>query len=262
MLIEFNALKGQSFTCVAFSRCLCKSNVKRVKENDYSDIFLLVNTGIVSFDNQCYICLTCHRSLKKSTLPYQAVANNLLLKEVPKDISTLNILELICQRLLFKKIVIMPKGQFLKLKGATVNVSVNFSETIKKLTCIDGLILLKLKKKLSFRGHVYFEPVSRTKLLNALIYLKINDPWHYNITTDVSEIPSDLISFSDELIDFSVNTSSEEPKSQDFEEYNNPLDSYRQASNGSLIMDNSVLILLQVKTKKLNPFYLMKIVRN
>ena len=65
----------------------------------------------------------------------------------------------------------MPKGQFPKLKGATVNVSVAVSETIKKLPCTDGLILLKLKKKLSFRGHAYFEPVSRTKLLNALIYL-------------------------------------------------------------------------------------------
>ena len=55
---------------------------------------------------------------KKNTLPCQAVANNLFLEEVPKDISTLNILEkeLICQRLLFKKIVIMPKGQFPKFR--------------------------------------------------------------------------------------------------------------------------------------------------
>ena len=53
----------------------------------------------------------------------------------------------------------MPRGQFPKLKAATVNAPVDASETIKKLPCTDGLILLKLKK--SFRGHVYFEPFLR-----------------------------------------------------------------------------------------------------
>ena len=85
---------------------------------------------------------------------------------------------------------------------------------------------------------------------------------YHDITMNVSEIPSDLISCLDEPIDILVNTSSEEPESQDYEECSNPLDSYRQVSNESLIMDNSVLILLHVKIKKLNPFYLMKIVTN
>ena len=57
----------------------------------------------------------------------------------------------------------MPKGQFPKLKGATVNVSVNVNKIFKRLPCADVLMLLKLKIS------VYFEPVSRTKLLNALI---------------------------------------------------------------------------------------------
>ena len=63
------------------------------------------------------------------------------------------------------------------------------------------LYCLNERKKLSFRGHVYFQPVSRTKLLSALIYLKANNPLYYDITTDMSEITSDLITFSDELID-------------------------------------------------------------
>ena len=104
---KLNALisEGPTFICVVCNRCLYKSNVKRVKENNYNDIFLLGNTGVVSFDKQCYICLTCHNSLKKTTMPYQAVANNFFLEGFPKDISTLNILEkeLICQRLLLKK---------------------------------------------------------------------------------------------------------------------------------------------------------------
>ena len=57
----------------------------------------------------------------------------------------------------------MPKGQFPKLKGATVNVSVNVNKMFKRLPCADVLMLLKLKMS------VYFEPVSRTKFLNAVI---------------------------------------------------------------------------------------------
>ena len=103
--------EGPTFICVACNRNLHKSNVKRAKENDYLDIFLLVNTGIVSFDNQCYICLTCHKSLKKLSTP------NILEKE------------LICQQ--FKKIVIMPERQVPKLKGATVMVPLDVCETYK-----------------------------------------------------------------------------------------------------------------------------------
>ena len=67
----------------------------------------------------------------------------------------------------------------------------------------------------------------------------------------MSEIPSDLINFSDESIDFSVNTISEEPKSQDSEEGSNPLDSYRQTSNESLIMDNSVVDIAPGEDKEI-----------
>ena len=67
----------------------------------------------------------------------------------------------------------------------------------------------------------------------------------------MSEIPSDLINFSDESIDFSVNTTSEEPKSQDSEEGSSPLDSYWQASNESLIMDNSVFDIAPGENKEI-----------
>ena len=64
---KFNALisEGPTLIYVACNQCLYKSNVKRAKKNDYSDTFLLLNTGVVSFDKRCYICLTCHKSLKK-----------------------------------------------------------------------------------------------------------------------------------------------------------------------------------------------------
>ena len=56
----------------------------------------------------------------------------------------------------------MPKVQTPKMHGSIVNVHVNVSETCKHLpregNC-EKVILVKLKRKLSFKGYVYFEPV-------------------------------------------------------------------------------------------------------
>ena len=46
------------------------SNVKRVKENDYSDIFLLVNTSVVSFDNQFYMFINIYLGIQFNYIQY------------------------------------------------------------------------------------------------------------------------------------------------------------------------------------------------
>ena len=74
---------------------------------------------------------------------------------------------IIGKRILFAKIV-MPKGRFRKIKGAISNVPIE-SEAICNvlLRGVDsnGLILLKLKRKLFYRGHVLFQAV-RPDVLN------------------------------------------------------------------------------------------------
>ena len=61
---------------------------------------------------------------------------------------------------LFSKIIIMPKVLFAKIKGAICIVTIE-AETICNILPrgIDrnGLLLLKLKRKLCYRGHVLFE---------------------------------------------------------------------------------------------------------
>ena len=140
-------LKDLFFICVACSRCLYKTNVKKGNEKDYSDLFLSVNTGLISCDKEYDICFTCQNSLKKNNIRCQSVVNNLLQSEIPKEISALNILEkvLIGQRLLLKKIVILLKGQFLSC--AAVNMPVDVNNLFKKLPFIYSLILLRSKKK-------------------------------------------------------------------------------------------------------------------
>ena len=69
-----------------------------------------------------------------------------------------------------------------KLKGTTVSLAVDVSDTMKKCTISNALILLKLmKKKLSFRGNAYFKAVSWTKLLNRLSCLNTSNLLYHDM---------------------------------------------------------------------------------
>ena len=73
----------------------------------------------------------------------------------------------------------MPKGQFRKIKGAICNVPIE-ADTICNILPrgIDsnGLILLKLKRKLCYRGHILFESVRPDIVQTALNYLTLLIP--------------------------------------------------------------------------------------
>ena len=54
----------------------------------------------------------------------------------------------------------MPKGEFPKLKGSICNVPSNTADIVNILprgADSNGLVMLKLKGKLCYRGHMYFE---------------------------------------------------------------------------------------------------------
>ena len=100
----------------------------------------------------------------KGQVPCQAVCNKLHVDELPPELSILEKLEqiLTAQRIVFEKIMVMPKGQQRKIKGAICNIPVECDQTCNILPCPperSGIILLKLKRKLEFRGHVYFQAV-------------------------------------------------------------------------------------------------------
>ena len=105
--------------------------------------------------------------------------NKLEVFMVPEVLSNLNRLErvLISRRILFKK-VIAPKGKFLKLKGSICNVPIDTADIVNVLprgTVSNGLVVVKLKRKLCYRGHVYFESVIPELVYQALTYLKENN---------------------------------------------------------------------------------------
>ena len=72
---------------------------------------------------------------------------------MPDELKKLNKLEraLISRRILFKKVAIMPKGRFLKLKGFICNITILVNEITNILphgADSNGLAILKLKTKI------------------------------------------------------------------------------------------------------------------
>ena len=56
----------------------------------------------------------------------------------------------------------MPKGQQPKIRGAVCNIPVQadaISNVLPRPAEDDGVVLVKLKRKIEFKGHVYFESV-------------------------------------------------------------------------------------------------------
>lgn len=87
---------------------------------------------------------------------------------------------IIAWQIVFEKIIVMPKGQWRKIKGAICNVPVECDQTCNILPRPperSGIILLKLKRKLQFRGKVYFEVVRPEFIMTALNWLKANEPF-------------------------------------------------------------------------------------
>lgn len=154
-------------------------------------------TEKLCFDNKEYICKTCHSKVIKGKVPCQAVYNDMFVDDIPIELSTLEKLEqiLIAQRIVFQKIVVMPKGQQRKIKGAICNVPVECDKTCQippRAPESSGIILLKLKRKLQFRGHVYYQAVRPEIVLNALNWLKANNELYKTITIDIDRIDRNL----------------------------------------------------------------------
>ena len=205
-------MQGPYFICVVCNRTSYRQMFIQFCEEKYvieDPNFYFAR--IESFDGLEYICKTCHRKLqsKGDKTPCQAVCNKLDLYELPTELADINKLErvLIAKRLLFKKIVIMPKGQYPKVKGAICNVPVDVENVCKVLPRPpdnNGLLFLKLKRKLMYQGHVYFEAVRPEKMHAALHYLKGNNHLYYDAEINVDHVPRELCFVDDDNPDIDL----------------------------------------------------------
>ena len=112
-----------------------------------------------------------------------------------------------------------------------------------------GIIMLKLKRKLEFRGHVYFQAVHPQFILDALNWLKLKNPLYNNITIDIQNISAKLTSLEQDDNTSGINFDKNEKSLTEnwkqhvtddqhvmddgdyTEEKDDPLNEYRQATN-------------------------------
>ena len=230
--------EGPYYICSVCNRLLYRKSVKLLEKKKYSSVPKTLFTNIASFDNKEYICVTCHSKVVKGKIPCQAVYNNMSVDEIPAELTLLEKLEqiLIAQRIVFEKIVVMPKGQQKKVSGAICNVPVNCDQTCKVLPRPperSGIIMLKLKRKLEFRGHVYFQAVRPELVENALNWLVQNNPLYSNIITDMSNIDESFKTLQQDDKSTNTNRSVNVLPIQDneVEENDDLLNTHRQATN-------------------------------
>ena len=107
--------------------------------------------------------------------------------------------------LLFKKVVIMAKRQSPKLIGWVVNVLVDVNATFDKLSNCDHIVLMKIKMKLMYKGHVFFKPVKPENVRRALTLLKQGNHFYSDVKIEIDSIPSSSCYFN-ETIEIAVNT--------------------------------------------------------
>lgn len=172
----------------------------------------------ISFDGKIYICNTCHSKAIQGKVPCQATVNNLYVDDAPTELKSLKKLEqiIIARRIVFEKIVVMPKGQQRKIKGAICNVPVNCDQTCNILPRPperSGIILLKLKRKIQFKGHVYFEAIRPEFIMTALNWLKANNILYKDIQIDCTNISTELTSImNNEEVDHTNSSPTNSPQ--------------------------------------------------
>ncbi|XP_062607417.1 glutamic acid-rich protein-like [Saccostrea cucullata] len=182
---------GPSFVCICCNRLLYEQTVNKITKNTFKTVDPdVLNEALPDwcFDQKeiSYICKTCILSLHKKKIPAQATINELHLTELKEPLISLTDFEarLVSQRLIFMKILALPRGRQKAIHGTVVNVPVDSSQTctlLPRLPTNSGLIPVKLKRKLEYRGHVEFQHISPDRVISSLLFLKENNEFYKDV---------------------------------------------------------------------------------
>ena len=186
--------KQPVYICTSCHRLLWKKGVQEFKIDKYNNINSGVRNLVLSDkhrisspDGSIYICHSCHKTLQSGRMPAQSKANYMDLEDIPHELKDLNNLELhtICKkRILFMKLVKLPRGKQKGIKGAAVNIPADLGPACSLLPRIPTdahIISLKLKRKLQYKQAYLHDTIQPEKVITALRYLKNNNPEYSDI---------------------------------------------------------------------------------
>ena len=199
-----------------------KESTMEFKISSYknSDVPNACRTHLKTISDKEWICLTCHRHLKKGAIPPQAQVNNMSLPEETCILDDLTDFEsrLLAKRIPFMKITALPRGRQRGILGSVINVPSDVDETCEALPRTPtsaGIIPVKLKRKQEYKSHVFYEHVRPNKVVEAFHWLQVNnihyqevtdttDNWEENSSVQDSELWNHLTQSSDILVDDSM----------------------------------------------------------
>ena len=154
---------GPDYVCTCCHRMMYKHTVSVFRPTKYSKatpelLQQLAHHSYVTDDGKQWVCKCCDVSLSKGVLPVQAKANGMGLGNQPPELSCLNPLEqrLISLHVPFMKMVALPCGKQRCIHGPAVNVPSRIDcvcTMLPRLPSECELVPLKLKRKLSYKGH-------------------------------------------------------------------------------------------------------------
>ncbi|XP_075334585.1 uncharacterized protein LOC142395729 [Odontesthes bonariensis] len=132
------------------------------------------------------ICYTCHYKMSKGVMPPESVTNNLNVDIIPPQLACLNSLEqhLIALHIPFMKMLALPKGGQNGVHGPVTCVPANIVETCNVLPRCNmegSLLAVKLKRKLTYKGHYKYQFVDTLHVREALKYLKQFNKYYKDI---------------------------------------------------------------------------------
>ena len=182
---------GPDYVCTCCHRMLYRHAVIGFKSSKYTRaspelLRELSEHAYIASDGHQWVCKTCDGALSRGNLPVQAKANGMVLDSQPAELSCLNALELrlISLRVPFMKMVALPSGKQRCIHGPAVNVPSKIDRVCTMLPRLPSeceLVPLKLKRKLSYKGHYLYDYVSPQKLINALKWLKANNTLYADV---------------------------------------------------------------------------------
>ncbi|XP_041957559.1 uncharacterized protein LOC121715728 [Alosa sapidissima] len=202
--------RGPEYVCSVCHRLLFRKQVVECKRYCYeskgAEVAALANRCItlqylhvcnVECEQKCHlsdsppsklwICHTCHRKILGGKLPEESVTNNMHLDDIPPELKCLNSLEqhLIARHIPFMKLLCLPRGRQRACHGPCVSVPVNnanVTNILPRNECDDKMIRVKLKRKLTYKGHYEYMYVHTDRVRNALRYLMANNKWYGDVT--------------------------------------------------------------------------------
>ena len=146
---------------------------------------LTINNETLSIDGKYYVCKYCKNIIKKNKIPpCNEISKKFMIDNLPEEFLTekmsLSKLESHLLKLIipFIRIAYIPGyGQY-KVKGPMITVEADVTETLneKVLPRQQELIPVALKRKLSYKGTVMEEMVSKNKVQEYFNYFKTFNP--------------------------------------------------------------------------------------